>query len=230
MKRKTITMLVAAGMSCFALGAAAASVAQNVTAQIRTDFKVIYNDSTCSLTDATGKAIYPLVYEGTTYLPVRSIGQILDLDVDWNGESKTVILSQAQKNDDDDNDDDTTVTKPQENTPSTPSSSEKLTDVILSDAVIQNLAAQVDALEASIKSLTYSSVESENFARYSDYHGQIERLSSECDRLEDICEGKQREGSISTATYRTYDQALDKIDAQLDDLDDLLEHRLRYDD
>lgn len=42
--------------------------------------------------DAGGNTVEPFIYNGTTYLPVRAIGNAFNKDVDWNAENSTVIL------------------------------------------------------------------------------------------------------------------------------------------
>ncbi len=42
--------------------------------------------------DTAGKQIEPLIYEGTTYLPVRAVGEALGKVVDWDGKTQTVYL------------------------------------------------------------------------------------------------------------------------------------------
>ncbi len=42
--------------------------------------------------DVTGKVVDPFVIDGTTYLPIRAIASALGLTVDWDGETKTVLL------------------------------------------------------------------------------------------------------------------------------------------
>ncbi len=43
--------------------------------------------------DANGKEVEPFIIDGTTYLPVRAISNALDLDVDWDPDTKTVVLT-----------------------------------------------------------------------------------------------------------------------------------------
>ena len=45
-------------------------------------------------TDANGDYVEPFIIEGTTYLPVRAIASALDLDVNWDEETSTVILDE----------------------------------------------------------------------------------------------------------------------------------------
>ena len=63
-----------------------------ITAQIRPDFTIIVDGMKCSFTDAGGKAISPLLYEGVTYLPLRAIGQLMGSTVNWNANTNTVTL------------------------------------------------------------------------------------------------------------------------------------------
>ena len=46
-----------------------------------------------TFSDATGKAVYPLLYNGSIYLPIRAIGQLMGKTVSWNGTSSTVTLT-----------------------------------------------------------------------------------------------------------------------------------------
>lgn len=66
---------------------------QRVSAQLRPDFTIIIDGNEKSFSDVSGKTVYPVLYQGSTYLPVRAIGQIMGKTVDWNGNTKTVTLS-----------------------------------------------------------------------------------------------------------------------------------------
>lgn len=44
-------------------------------------------------TDANGKAVEPFAVDGTTYLPVRAVSEALGVDVEWDGNTSTVLLS-----------------------------------------------------------------------------------------------------------------------------------------
>ncbi len=43
--------------------------------------------------DITGNIVEPFIYEGTTYLPVRAVGEALGRDVSWDNDTSTVIIS-----------------------------------------------------------------------------------------------------------------------------------------
>ena len=40
-----------------------------------------------------GQEVHPISYGGTTYLPVRSIGELMNKNVDWNNDTKTITLT-----------------------------------------------------------------------------------------------------------------------------------------
>ena len=44
------------------------------------------------LTDASGVRTYPITYNNTTYLPIRSIGTLLGVEVGWDQATQSVLL------------------------------------------------------------------------------------------------------------------------------------------
>lgn len=56
------------------------------------DIKVRLNGKVLDLKDAKGKKVEPFIIDGTTYLPVRAVGEALDLNVSWDGATQTVVL------------------------------------------------------------------------------------------------------------------------------------------
>lgn len=79
------------------VGSAVATVGQRTVNVDYNDIKVTLNGQAVNLVDANGAAVEPFAINGTTYLPVRAVSAALGLDVNWNGETKTVELSQPGK-------------------------------------------------------------------------------------------------------------------------------------
>ena len=71
----------------------AAAKAADISAEIRDDFTVLVDGKICTFADANGKTVYPLLYQGTTYLPIRAIGQLMGKTVSWDEATKTATLS-----------------------------------------------------------------------------------------------------------------------------------------
>jgi len=62
------------------------------------DIKISLNGEMIESKDASGNKVEPFIIEGTTYLPVRAVGNALGLNVEWDEISKTVLLNDPSKN------------------------------------------------------------------------------------------------------------------------------------
>lgn len=60
------------------------------------DISVTLDGELLDLRDAQGNDVEPFMFNGTNYLPVRAISEALGLDVDWDGENTTVVLTTPQ--------------------------------------------------------------------------------------------------------------------------------------
>ena len=67
--------------------------AKNISVQVRKDFTIVIDGKEETFKTSAGKRIYPLLYDGSTYLPLRAIGQIMDKSVEWDNATKTVTLT-----------------------------------------------------------------------------------------------------------------------------------------
>lgn len=68
-------------------------VNQTITVNLNEDIKIYYNGEVQTFKDVNGKVVYPLSYQGTTYLPVRAISNLYDADIDWISETSTVVIN-----------------------------------------------------------------------------------------------------------------------------------------
>ena len=57
------------------------------------DIKITLDGAEIVPMDANGNAVEPFIIDGTTYLPVRGIGNALNLGVEWNSGTNTVVLT-----------------------------------------------------------------------------------------------------------------------------------------
>ena len=65
---------------------------RDVSVQLRSDFTIIVDNSIRTFRDVNGTTVYPLLFDGSTYLPVRSIGELMGKTVSWDGATNTVSL------------------------------------------------------------------------------------------------------------------------------------------
>nr|WP_315023668.1 stalk domain-containing protein [uncultured Aminipila sp.] len=68
-----------------------------VTVSVRPDITIMYDFEAQKFTDASGNNIYPIVYQGSTYLPVRSISVLMKEPIEWNNVEKTVIIGNKEE-------------------------------------------------------------------------------------------------------------------------------------
>lgn len=91
MKKTQAVMLSAALLAgAFAVQAGAATSA---TAQLSPQFHVVVDGTEQTFYNASGKEVHPLVYNGSTYLPLRAIGELMGKNVNWDQTTQTVSLS-----------------------------------------------------------------------------------------------------------------------------------------
>jgi len=65
---------------------------RQVTATMNYEITIRLDGEVLTLRDAGGNVVQPLSFEGTTYLPLRALAEILGLDVEWDGSTQTVSL------------------------------------------------------------------------------------------------------------------------------------------
>ncbi|KRE92718.1 hypothetical protein ASG89_32890 [Paenibacillus sp. Soil766] len=72
-------------------GYAAANIEQ-IQAFLNHEIKFTLNGKSWSPTDPDGKALSPIIYDGSSYVPLRAVGEASGLMVDWDQTSKTIVL------------------------------------------------------------------------------------------------------------------------------------------
>ena len=88
------TVLCTASLSA---GVAASGVVTRITAEFRPDFKVVVDNEVKSFKNAQGEAVYPVLYDGTTYLPLRAVGELMGKKVYWYENEKKIELKQEEE-------------------------------------------------------------------------------------------------------------------------------------
>ena len=95
MKKKWILLLAAVMLFAFTAGVIAGPDVQQITANLANDFKITLNGNAWTPKDADGSTMAPIVYKDRTYLPVRAVAEALNIKVDWDNDTRTVILGEA---------------------------------------------------------------------------------------------------------------------------------------
>lgn len=78
---------------CLLVVHAAAPQPSQVTVELRPSVTILVDGTERTFYDVTGKEVHTLYYDGTHYLPVRAIGELMGKNVNWDGNSKTISLA-----------------------------------------------------------------------------------------------------------------------------------------
>lgn len=91
---KRLSALLLCLTLCGGTALAANTVYRTITVQYD-NIKLVIDGVEITPKDADGLTVEPFIYNGTTYLPVRAVGNAIGKQVTWDGESKTVYLGDA---------------------------------------------------------------------------------------------------------------------------------------
>ena len=94
-KRIAITSFAMGILFCFMMSLMvvpgfAALVSKTIT--VYTGITLYYDGVKVNPKDANGKKVEPLLYNGTTYLPVRAVSELFGEDINWDGNTKSIYI------------------------------------------------------------------------------------------------------------------------------------------
>ena len=89
-KGYVLGLLTALLVSVMVVPGFVATVAKTIT--VYTGITLYYDGVKVEPKDANGKAVEPLLYNGTTYLPVRAVSGLFGEDINWDGKTQSVYI------------------------------------------------------------------------------------------------------------------------------------------
>lgn len=96
MKKRNVAILLCVLFTTGLIaGAAAAGTFREITAQVRPDFTVKVDGEEKVFKSADGDVVYPIIHDGTTYLPLRAIGELMGKKVYWYEDEKLIELKEV---------------------------------------------------------------------------------------------------------------------------------------
>lgn len=82
----------------FPLAVNAVGLTETITAVVNKEIKITWNGESFVPRDDDGSVLYPIIYKGRSYLPVKYVAEKAGVTVDWDSNSKTIKLTQADAN------------------------------------------------------------------------------------------------------------------------------------
>ena len=97
MKKRGISALciVLSMVICIYAGAFAASNLEQIQAYLNYGITIRLDGQPQNMYDTKGARVYPISYKGTTYVPIRAVADLLDVDVGWDGPTNSVLLGKT---------------------------------------------------------------------------------------------------------------------------------------
>lgn len=96
MKKTSIALLlILTALLSLSTGAFAASNLTAIKAYLSRDIGFVKDGADWRPTDDKGKEVLPIVYNGTTYLPLRVIADAFGIPVSWNSATRTIGLGEG---------------------------------------------------------------------------------------------------------------------------------------
>ena len=72
----------------------------NETAILDKQAKIYYNDKYVIFKDSSGNVVYPITYNGLTYIPLRGFIDLLNINFSWDASTRTIDLSKKIQKED----------------------------------------------------------------------------------------------------------------------------------
>lgn len=95
-RRSAIVFVSTLSLSFAAIGGAyAGSNIEEVKAYFNKGIKVLINGKETAFKDGDGNPVYPLVQNGSSYLPARALTHALGGEIDWSQETNTIAITTA---------------------------------------------------------------------------------------------------------------------------------------
>ena len=88
MKKKAVVLGLVGAMALGTCTVSAANGTKNISATFR-NIKIVVDGKELST------SAEPFIYNGTTYLPIRAVGEAVGKEVTWNGGTNTVYLGEV---------------------------------------------------------------------------------------------------------------------------------------
>lgn len=92
-KKVFVASLVACGLLSSAITVGAATGIQKIQAALNHNITFELDGSSWTPRDPDGKKLSALVYDGSTYVPLRAVSEALGAEVNWNGSAQKIIIN-----------------------------------------------------------------------------------------------------------------------------------------
>lgn len=98
MNKKLVALIVGIAMVLsFAVGVYASYNVETIKAFLCYDVDIRLDGKSQRMYGAAGGRVYPIIYNGSTYVPLSAIAEMFDTPIEWDGQNRIVYLGQTGK-------------------------------------------------------------------------------------------------------------------------------------
>lgn len=63
-----------------------------INVYLKPDVKIMYDFELQAFEDANKRVVYPIIYNGSTYLPVRAVSKLMGASIEWDSKTQTISI------------------------------------------------------------------------------------------------------------------------------------------
>lgn len=100
MKKKVsiLTMILACVLTCFCTFIVSGTNGiEEIKVLLNKNINVVVDGEVKNLYDVDGNRVYLISYKGTTYAPIRGVGELFDYEIDWDSETGNVLVNSCKR-------------------------------------------------------------------------------------------------------------------------------------
>ena len=96
LKRRIVTMLISLTLILTLSSAGVAQAPRRVEVNLDPGLTVLFDGLPQNFMNALGYPVLPMMFEYTTFLPVRALANLFEVPIDWDADTRTVILGEGE--------------------------------------------------------------------------------------------------------------------------------------
>lgn len=93
-----LTLLATGPVSAIERMALAPETSGKIQVYLKPDVTILVDGEEKIFQDVNGSIVYPIIYNGSTYLPVRAISRLMNENIEWNAYTETIFIGKTLSN------------------------------------------------------------------------------------------------------------------------------------
>lgn len=191
------------------------SIAENITAELRPDINIIIDGHTQLFLDYENNNVYPIMYNGNTYISLRAMAEIMNKSIKWNSKTNTIYMDSNEAN--------TSTSDIPSISPTDPSVTQS--NIETDDPNIQEFHKAINVMFKEVESLQTVTDDNAILQQYEIYIEKVDDLKREIENYTNKLKYDLKSGSIRYDNYKERKNELTIVSNELLSVENLLEEK-----